>query len=257
MKGVRFLSQRKLSIPLLAACALLQVLAAYGQATCPPPPFPPPPQTYHPVSGLAAGCPDGSIASIRSCSENDYNTNLSRFFGTLTFEKLDITGNGVGFNLWWISQGNGQYIAQGNRQADYSGCSQKPGRNLGAKRCPAQGGTVCNDPVNISTGNQFQAQSDYQVPGSFPLSFRRFYNSAGYGSGTIGARWTHSFERNIAPLTSTTVVLTRDDGEMVYFQQCASGWCGGLDSQGVLTSSTNGSGELIGWRVLRPLLSEA
>jgi hypothetical protein len=107
MKSGCSLSHRKFLLPVVVVCALLRVLVAYGQGTCPPPPFPPPPQVYHPTSGLAVGCPNGSIASIRSCSESDYNTNLSRFFGTLTFERLDITGNGVGFNLWWISQGNG------------------------------------------------------------------------------------------------------------------------------------------------------
>jgi RHS repeat-associated protein len=126
-------------------------------------------------------------------------------------------------------------------------CLPIPGRNLGAKQCPAVGGTVISNPVNASSGNKYQQETDYQPSDAFPLNFRRYYNSGGFGSGTVGTRWMHSFERNIAQQDPATAIMTRDDGEMIYLAQCATGWCGGLDLKGTLTQATNTSGATIGW----------
>ena len=121
-----------------------------------------------------------------------------------------------------------------------------PDRNFGNPECLSTGGCGLGNPINTSTGNKFQHEIDYAGTDPYPLKFHRYYNSAGPGDGTIGARWTHSFSRSLVLQTSTEVKLLRDDGLALYFTQCGTAWCVAPDEVGTLTQRVT-SGQTTGW----------
>ena len=124
--------------------------------------------------------------------------------------------------------------------------SPTPDRNSGKPECVSAGGCGRGNPINTSTGNKFQDETDYAGTGPYPLKFHRYYNSAGPGDGTIGARWTHSFSRVLVLQSSTQVKLFRDDGLVLYFTQCGTAWCASPDEVGTLTQQVT-SGQTTGW----------
>src|SRR5215469_17808272 len=206
---------------LLAICALVFVMSAFSpkfahasgvQGSIPP--------KYYCVGGLCVApteCPNGSISAFRPCSEGNYNCCLQQYYGKLTFLYLtfDRYGNPT---LWWSSQGNGNYITDlGLISAGQVVLAVD--RNLGFKGCGSCGGTMVGNPVNLSFGNKFADESDYDGEGSFPLLFHRYYNSAGSGDGATGNRWGHTYSRTLLLQSLTEVKLFRDDGEIRYFEQ--------------------------------------
>src|SRR5207245_9662322 len=119
--------------------------------------------------------------------------------------------------------------------------------HVGTHKCGSQVGAMCGDPINTSTGNLYEVESDYASVGPIPLVFHRYYNSVGSGDSTIGARWTHTFSRTLVMQTSTEVKLFRDDGEIRYFQQCGGLWCDNIDETGTLAEMQSDQGYITGW----------
>jgi len=108
---------------------------------------------------------------------------------------------------------------------------------------------MLGNPVNISTGNKFEDETDFEGFGSFPLTFHRYYNGAGFGGdGTLGVQWMHTFSRSIVMQSSTEAKLFRDDGEIRYFNKCGSLWCATPDEVGSLLEFTAGNGAITGWQ---------
>jgi RHS repeat-associated protein len=235
-------------LSLSVAGGMISTTASASSAPRPSPPI------YSCGAGLCVNtptppqdCPNGSVSSLRACSEANYDAELEQYFGTLTYlyETVDSGGD---VSLWWASQGNGDYeavlppIAAGQDVPPVE-------RNLGNKGCASCGGTIVGNPVNISTGNKYEDESDYDGPGAFPLTFHRYYNSASFGGdGTIGVQWTHTFSRSLTLQSLTEVKLFRDDGEIRYFNQCGSLWCAIVDESGTLLKLTNSSRNIAGWQ---------
>jgi len=72
------------------------------------------------------------------------------------------------------------------------------------------------DPINTATGNFFYAKDDIEVPGQFPIVFKRFYNVMGDSSdGVLGKDWTHNYNIFItADDKSRAASITFDDGHV-------------------------------------------
>ncbi|HEY6926968.1 MAG TPA: DUF6531 domain-containing protein, partial [Steroidobacteraceae bacterium] len=243
----------RFAIALLWLLCTLACSESYAQTSCSVTPAAP---IYQCVGGLcvgASGCPaTGTVAEFKACSENywynvpTFHGILASLFGSLTFDYEQVPSP-QGVDLWWTSQGNGNYVSGLTLVAAGVDCPQSE-RNAGRKSCPAQGGPVIADPVNSSTGNQFEDEADYQDFGSFPLSFHRYYNSATQGDRSLGVRWTHSFSRLLIQQSGTEVKLLRDDGEILYFERCGTLWCASADETGSLTQATNSSGYIVSWQ---------
>jgi RHS repeat-associated protein len=237
--------------------ALLWLFDWHTQAVASPTPSSPP--AYECTAGLCDGgcyatswlssCPTtASIGELQACSITNYNNCLAGSYGSITFTGLQMGFSlyGSGGYLWFESEFHGEYntgftggISTGSASAD---------RNLGTPSCPASGGAGCGDPINTSWGNQFEDETDFSGPAPHPLVFHRYYNSSGLGDSTIGAGWTHTFSRQVAQQTSTLVQLFRDDGEILYFNQCSAGWCANADEIGTLTQAIDSSsGYTTGW----------
>jgi len=191
----------------------------------------------------------GSISTFRTCSESSYySAGMAQYVGNLSYLGTVSWEGGAGVDIQWTSQSGQGYdtllwfAAPGQDVPSVE-------RNLGNKGCASCGGTMAGNPVNISTGNKYEDESDYDGPGAFPLTFHRYYNSASFGGdGTIGVQWTHSFSRSLTLQSSTEVKLFRDDGEIQYFNQCGSLWCPTLDEAGTLVQNVDSSGNQLNWQ---------
>jgi len=186
-------------------------------------------------------CPDGTLAQMRACSEAYLNS-----FGPVTFLDVQIFSGGAGGHIRWKPASNGIYGSPVTRVSQGQDC-QPIERNLGQKSCPAKGGPMFENPVNTSLGNKYQNEEDYEASGSFPLVFHRQYNSAGSGDNSIGARWSQTFGRKLIWQSDAEIKLFRDDGEVLFFQQCGSLWCASADESGSLIQLTSDIGTTTGW----------
>jgi RHS repeat-associated protein len=91
------------------------------------------------------------------------------------------------------------------------------------------------DPVDVSNGNVFETQTDYQGTGLNPLRFTRYYNSLyGYliynnsfeGIRSVGEGWSATYFQYLVPVTVTdstttynTVYAYRPDGRVLAFSE--------------------------------------
>ena len=90
-----------------------------------------------------------------------------------------------------------------------------------------------SDPVNLATGNFIYSKTDIEIPGRFPLAFKRFYNSSGGPDSFClckrELKWNkcryHSWRRNIKCQLSELFLMV---WWLVSFQsrQCDNGYYG-------------------------------
>lgn len=80
------------------------------------------------------------------------------------------------------------------------------------KRAPS---LAKGNPINIATGNKFQVETDYSATGTFPLSFKRYYNSSNtVANANVGQHWRSNFDRSIViPSDPTALMMYRPDGK--------------------------------------------
>ncbi|MBC2258910.1 DUF6531 domain-containing protein [Listeria booriae] len=67
----------------------------------------------------------------------------------------------------------------------------------GLKGMEAYSVKYSKDPVNMATGNFIYDKEDLTISGSFPLIFKRAYNSVNDQAGVLGQDWTHNFEMKL------------------------------------------------------------
>ncbi len=234
----------------LVGFPLLVAFAAAAIGDCVTPPAPP---LYRCVGGLCVsaagqfGCPElpgtTTLSAWRACSEASWHAEYPN--RPLTFLQLRETG-ATSRALWYSIPGGNRSIVLG-QVSPPSECPEVE-RNAGLQQCAIDGGTMKGNPVNISNGNKYQPESDYEGVAPFPLNFTRHYNSIAAGYGAIGKRWTHTYSRELSLHTSTLVKLFRSDGEIRSFTKCGSVWCGSADEKGFLTQTVNAQGYTTAWQ---------
>ncbi|MDR2547764.1 MAG: DUF6531 domain-containing protein, partial [Lachnospiraceae bacterium] len=98
------------------------------------------------------------------------------------------------------------------------------------------------DPINLSTGNFTYSKDDITIPGRYPLSFVRFYNTiigSDMRSGALGANWTHCY--NIRLLDSTdSVRIVFGDGHVENYRKSPDGYISPPGCHSTLTSCPPG-----------------
>ncbi|MCL1976199.1 MAG: DUF6531 domain-containing protein [Firmicutes bacterium] len=96
------------------------------------------------------------------------------------------------------------------------------------------------DPVNLSTGNFIFFKDDIEIPGRFPLIFKRFYNSIGETNGILGLNWTHSFNI-VLRKEGETAHITFGDGHLEIYQALEDGhYAAPLEHNNILFKSEDG-----------------
>jgi len=112
--------------------------------------------------------------------------------------------------------------------------------------CPHAG-----DPIDASTGNMYETETDYAGPGPFPLNLTRYYNSqsnlsAGLAAGSLGANWSHHLGGYLKTVSSTVMKIVRADGKINAFTLTGGNWTADADVNEKLAPVLSG-GTITGW----------
>lgn len=94
--------------------------------------------------------------------------------------------------------------------------------------CDSCEGSV-GSPINVSNGNMFVQQNDYQLPSIGPgLYLTRTYNSNSQRVGLFGRGWSTAYDESVLPYDTATLRLNHAGGRAIYFGR-------GLNSSGAFT----------------------
>ena len=127
-------------------------------------------------------------------------------------------------------------------------------KNLGnqhADQCTGGNSSISNlvgNPINLTTGNKYEAQVDYAGEDPFPLRFVRYYNST---PGAYPSYWSYSYEQQVQPASSTVPTsanVIRPDGKVYSFTLSSGAWSSDADVNGKLMEQVDSSGNPTGWQ---------
>lgn len=109
----------------------------------------------------------------------------------------------------------------------------------------------CGDPIDASTGNVYEIETDYIGKGPFPLNLTRYYNSqstlsAGLAAGTLGANWSHHLGSYLVTVSATSKKMIRADGKVITFTLSSGNWVADADINAKLIPVLSGT-TLTGW----------
>jgi hypothetical protein len=103
----------------------------------------------------------------------------------------------------------------------------------------------CGEPIDASTGNKSQAETDFVGGLNTQLSLTRYYNSQDGTTGGLGVGWHSTYHRGLA-FADNVVVVTRADGRADTFQLNNGVWMTDSDVTSVLAPAPT-SGPQTGW----------
>ena len=73
-------------------------------------------------------------------------------------------------------------------------------------------------PVNVTNGNVYLQQSDYQLPGvGYSIDVTRTYNSNSQRIGIFGRGWSTAYDESVVALDSSVLRFNQADGRSFYF----------------------------------------
>ncbi|MDX6444755.1 MAG: hypothetical protein QOH71_1829 [Blastocatellia bacterium] len=116
------------------------------------------------------------------------------------------------------------------------------GENDGVTSC----NTNVGGPVNVTNGNMYLQQGDYQLPGvGYAINVTRTYNSDSQLVGLFGRGWSTAYDESIVSYDSNQVRFNQGDGRAQYFVR-PTGGTGPFtpvvgDFHGQLIQNANGS----------------
>lgn len=170
--------------------------------------------------------------------------------------RVSHSGSMMACYVLWIRSPSGNEGGPSSevRQTSTLSCSTPPTatdlpKNAG-NACGPQGD--CGNPINISTGNKHQLETDF-VFGSAGLGIARTYNSQGSANVGFGPNWSYTFSRSIdyfGAFDQEHATVWRPDGKAQYFARAdtSSPWVGDADARTTLAAtSQDTSGNPTGW----------
>lgn len=113
-----------------------------------------------------------------------------------------------------------QFGASGTTTVTFFVLEDDDAENAGrCSPCPGSGGAMAvGGPVNVTNGNMYLQQTDYQLPSVGPgLNITRTYNSNLQKQGLFGRGWSSVYDTSITVYDTTFVRLNLPDGRAVYF----------------------------------------
>ncbi len=81
--------------------------------------------------------------------------------------------------------------------------------------------TGANNPIDIISGNKYQAEVDFHLPGELGLSFTRHYNSSSMQAGALGGGWSHTYETALLRVereSTASITIAQGDGRRIEFE---------------------------------------
>ncbi len=97
-------------------------------------------------------------------------------------------------------------------------------RGTSASRSTSVTSTAVGNPIDVTTGNKYQSETDLAYPGDLAIGFSRHYNSAAKGGAALGPGWTHEFETVLSREQRGKAALIRiqqADGRVLEFREHA------------------------------------
>lgn len=90
------------------------------------------------------------------------------------------------------------------------------GSNLGV--CQDDCKMTVGEPINVTNGNMYLTQNDYQLPSvGFGIAITRVYNSGSQGIGWFGRGWSTAFDESIVAYDNNLLRFNQGDGRAIYF----------------------------------------
>lgn len=147
--------------------------------------------------------------------------------------------DGPGATQWSLVLFDGEALIIGMPDSSNPKCNDS---------CCEPGGCTSNgsNPIQTSTGNKHQVETDFTGTGAFPLRFTRVYNSnrsIEQAIAPMGAGWSHSYGGFIVGVGAepfTQAVVYRPDGRILNFQVVGGVWQGDTDISERLNYTENG-----------------
>ncbi len=130
-----------------------------------------------------------------------------------------------------------------------------PATNLG--KCTSCPSPARGNPINVSVGNKFEAETDYTGTGVYPLQFVRYYNSLATVTSnlSVGIGWTHNFARRIDMFGNPIEVYAeslRPDGRKIRFYRSGNLWAPLNNVTEQLQAILDAGGNRTGWTLVMP-----
>jgi len=105
------------------------------------------------------------------------------------------------------------------------------------------------DPVNVATGNQFEAETDFTGAPNTALGLTRYYNSQDTTASQFGKNWHSTWHRGLV-INGNVVTVTRADGRQDTFTNNGTGlYTADADVTSTFTQVTDANGALTGWQL--------
>jgi len=106
-------------------------------------------------------------------------------------------------------------------------------KNLGCSDGP---GALCGNPINATTGNKLQVETDFIAAPQTGLTLVRYYNSQDVTDSVFGSHWRSAWHRGLIS-RGNIVFITRADGRQDTFALNGSTWLADPDVTSRLTGS--------------------
>jgi hypothetical protein len=136
--------------------------------------------------------------------------------GTWSSGLLLAAANNLGGSSTPVNPGTGALAAS----APGNGCPGSIGNpSPGSDSAPS---CMVADPVNVATGNQFEAETDFMGAPNTALGLTRHYNSQDTTASQFGKNWHSTWHRGLV-VNGNSVTVTRADGREDIFTNNGSG----------------------------------
>jgi RHS repeat-associated protein len=112
-------------------------------------------------------------------------------------------------------------------------------KNIGDP-CDIPGCDGVGDPINTSSGDVFEAVTDYQTAGQNRLDYTRYYNSLTVAytfASELGTNWRSNYDRFLQLNSGSQVIAERPDGQLIGFTNTGGSWGTDSDVDYTLTGS--------------------
>lgn len=96
------------------------------------------------------------------------------------------------------------------------------------------------DPVNLSTGNFVFERVDFNINGTPPFIFKRFYNAINDRRGSLGRDWNHNFEIRLLDEEKEKVLLLEEGKEERFLKTSVGSYVSLYQSDGTLAETEQG-----------------
>ena len=133
-------------------------------------------------------------------------------------------GCDVGRTYYWDEVISSDGICEDGETLNPLGLCEGEIPEIGLPRCNAQ----ASHPINVSTGNKYLEEADYQSTGPSPITFKRFYNSKTTNDAVgLGANWRSNQHRilSLAPGLGNSVTQTPYCTEIISSGVDGTGMC--------------------------------